>query len=222
MNYQDQIGKTYWKLTIKEVFKVQPEWKRARLYAQCECDCGEIHEARLDWLKNWLVKSCGCSHQTYLEQIGKTYGLLTIMDFHSKRSPSTWKMVTYAICDCACGKIDCAIQLPNLKSWSTKSCGCIRRQKTCGLTSNSRQYKTRYRMYNSCYNENHPSYKRRGGKGIKVCKERHTFAWWWKDNKHHYDKYAYFTRKNPFKDFNKENCVWHVAYNVSRFDLFEE
>jgi len=218
---KETIGKKYWRLTVKEVYQ-KPSGTRNRKYAKCICDCGKEHKARFDWLKNWSIRSCGCVHQTYLDEIWKKYRGLTITDVHTKRSRSSWKMITYAICSCVCGNVDVHVQLPNLKNGGTKSCGCSRSAKTLWLTSKSRQYGIWYRMYKSCTNPDHTSYPRRGGQWIWIIPEWHSFAGRWEDNHEQYDEFAYFTRINPFKDFTKENCVRRIAYNISKFDLFNK
>lgn len=189
--------------------------------AECQCECWNNHKVRLDMLKSWQIKNCWCDRlKKSKSRIWETYGLLKINKVYSKHIGESKYQTSFAICDCVCWSQNIHVQISNLVSWWTKSCGCLRKAKTCWLSSKSRPYLTRKRMYSSCYNESHPSYKRRGARWIKVCSEWKTFKWWWSDNKHLYNDESYFTRKNVFDDFTKENCIWHTAYSASQFDLY--
>lgn len=97
------------------------------------------------------------------------YNLLTIIDETKIKKGNCF----YLTCKCDCGTIK-EINIKNLKSGQSKSCGCIRRNKL--ITRNlkhgkrfSRTWRIWQAMKNRCYNKNTIQYKNYGGRGIKVC-----------------------------------------------------
>jgi len=164
------------------------------------------------WREHFLKKA--------QEQIGKIYWDLEVIDV-TRREKKNWKWIYYAICKCSCWKQHEA-SIDNLKSWSIKSCWCIMIRRSTLWLHKTRPYRIRYGMMRSCYSKQDVRHKRRWEKGIEVIDKRKYFTWRWEDNKKFYSENAYFTRHNPFKNFDKENCIWHIAYNISRFDLFDE
>lgn len=59
-----------------------------------------------------------------------------------------------------------------------------------------------------CYNKNTPSYRFYGGKGISVSDEWKTFINFQADMQSTYRSGLTIERKNPRRDYCKENCVW--------------
>jgi hypothetical protein len=84
-----------------------------------------------------------------------------------------------AKCRCLCGKERIVI-LKHLRSGNTKSCGCLQRDKagkrwrTHGMTG-SRLHVVWKGMRGRCERPTFKAYRNYGGRGIKVCREWHTF-----------------------------------------------
>ncbi|MEK0337174.1 MAG: hypothetical protein QQN41_07060, partial [Nitrosopumilus sp.] len=82
------------------------------------------------------------------------------------------------LCKCDCGK-EIIILGYNLKNGTTKSCGCLRKEKSIqrfikhGHFKNGQMtkiYKSWSCMIQRCTNHNNKSYHNYGGRGIMVCK----------------------------------------------------
>jgi len=83
----------------------------------------------------------------------------------------------YYLCQCSCGN-EAVVQLSNLLSGGTKSCGCLHSEvvaermrllnTTHGMSDTS-EYSIWNDMINRCTNEKLPNYDNYGGRGIKVC-----------------------------------------------------
>lgn len=103
---------------------------------------------------------------------GERFFRLTAMEplDNNFNSNTTWK------CQCACGNT-WNVKAGHLKSGNTKSCGCLKREKstanghankTHGLTKTV-EYKTWSAMKRRCYNPETESYSDYGARGITVC-----------------------------------------------------
>lgn len=109
-------------------------------------------------------------------EIGNRYGRLVVTDYAYK----TKGMGCYWKCKCDCGNeiIACGVCL---RSCSTKSCGCYRRenfQKVIERKKQNAKYQKPSRirsiwgnMIYRCYNKNSIGYNNYGGRGIAVCKD---------------------------------------------------
>ncbi len=117
-------------------------------------------------------------------------------------------------CVCDCGNV-CEPLWGSLTSERTQSCGCIRREntgelaKTHGL-SRTREWHIWIDMIARCYNRNNKSYRRYGGKGVRVTER-------WRDDvtafvadkgpapspKHSIDRWP-----DPNGDYTPENTRW--------------
>ena len=102
---------------------------------------------------------------------GQKFSRLTVIErtANSKAGKSMW------ICTCDCNGINQVIAVgSDLRSGKTKSCGCYRRDRaskehrTHGLRK-SPIYAIWCGIKKRCYNQNEPSYKNYGGRGIKMC-----------------------------------------------------
>jgi len=114
------------------------------------------------------------------------------------------------LCKCDCGKYT-KVVADDLRKGSTKSCGCLRRERF--LTHNksdSRIYHIWSAMKSRCYNKNNLRYNDYGGRGIKVCKE-------WKDDfmnfytwtmANGYEENLSIDRINNDGDYEPNNCRW--------------
>ena len=85
----------------------------------CKCDCGNERLVASGYLREGVVKSCGCLMR-YPSIVGERFGKLTVIEkveVGSKRS--RWR------CICDCGKEVIAFRF-NLMSGVASSCGCWR------------------------------------------------------------------------------------------------
>lgn len=113
--------------------------------------------------------------------VGDECGWLRVLSRAPDRVYANGRRSAFLNCECAvdlggCGKT-VSVQASCLTR-HTKSCGCRRvfvsstLNKTHGETpykAHSQEYRTRANMIARCYNKNHPSYPRYGGRGIYIC-----------------------------------------------------
>ena len=108
--------------------------------------------------------------------IGEKFGRLTVVESNGHRTKPSGQKYNVWLCKCDCGN-DTIVSVHKLRTGSTKSCGCIRREnlssgirKTHGM-HNTPEYETWCAMIKRCNNEKCDSYKNYGGRGITVCNE---------------------------------------------------
>lgn len=144
---------------------------------------------------------------------GNIFARLTVLKFNysDKRRKKFW------LCRCECGN-EVVVRGDGLKCGSTKSCGCLQREKAVKIGENSKihgrvgtkEYYCWYHMKSRCYNKNDKSYFRYGGRGIKVCKRWvNSFINFFEDmgesptQKHSLDRFP-----NNNGNYEKNNCRW--------------
>lgn len=137
----------------------------------CKCSCGTEKEVLSDHLLSGATKSCGC--KKIKDLTNKKFGRLR---------PIKWIEGSKWICQCDCGNI-VTVSVSNLQSGSTKSCGCIQREKSLGLSKKGKQklYIMWFDMLRRCNNPQAINYKDYGERGISICDEWEdftTFAQW--------------------------------------------
>ena len=171
---------------------------------KCRCSCGRMAIIYYSALKR--QKSCGECYKESIaahidETIGKKFNRLTVLRQHPDRK-GMW------ICRCDCGALHtCSIGA--LKSDSTKSCGCIRRERfmTHGQ-SDTRLYQTWLRMKRRCLDESNDKYKYYGGRGIRVCRRWLRFEDFQSDMGPTYQPGLTIERKDVNGHYSKRNCEW--------------
>lgn len=113
-----------------------------------------------------------------LDLTGHRFGRLGVVEFlGTRRVGANTKSFWRCICDCG---VESIVPLSNLRNGSIKSCGCLKaeRARSLRLVHGDKRTKTgnvavEWKAWNSmierCENPNNPSYKRYGGRGIRVC-----------------------------------------------------
>lgn len=151
---------------------------------------------------------------------GKTYGRLTVLEAGKRKNRRQ-----YWLCQCECGN-NKEIRSDQLTGGITRSCGCLKKeQEDKNLVtrhykhklSKTRLYKTYYGMKERCYNPNHDSYQRYGGRGIKICDEWlndvEKFLEWGLNNG--YDDNLFIDRIDNDGNYKPSNCRWVDEYEQS-------
>ena len=143
-----------------------------------------------------------------MDLTGKQFDRLTVLSRapNSKDGDARW------ICKCVCGKTK-TILGKSLKSGSTRSCGCLQREKAIGARLKHGLYKTpEYHVWEKiidrCYNPKHKQYYSYGGRGIKMCAD-------WRTNPEHFVEWLHshgwkrglqIDRINNDLGYYPENC----------------
>lgn len=104
-----------------------------------------------------------------IKMIGKRFGRLIVIRENGKAKNGS---LMY-LCECDCGNF-ITVRGISLRNGDCKSCGCLRKEisskgnSTHGH-SNERLFNVWRCMIRRCYDVNHSSYHRYGGRGIKIC-----------------------------------------------------
>lgn len=104
------------------------------------------------------------------ELSGKQFGKLLVLELAEK--PWKGKSAEW-ICECNCGELP-TVPASSLKSGHTTSCGCHSREASRERFldhggSKSSTYQAWINAKSRCFNENNPSYRNYGGRGIGMC-----------------------------------------------------
>lgn len=139
---------------------------------------------------------------TKINMVGKTYGMLLILEEIKERSSLGY---IYYKCKCACGK-EKIIRGRNVRSGHTSSCGCLLVKHKMTETV---EYKTWRSIKTRCYNKNILRYKNYGGRGIKVCDRWiNSFENFFEDMGYRPSKNHSIERINNDGDYEPSNCIW--------------
>ncbi len=144
--------------------------------------------------------------------IGQKFGRLVVLQLAGK---DKWgKYVWLCMCDCGKEKI---ILEGHLRSGNTKSCGCLRIEKTTKRSTKHGHASVKQRhpiypawqsMIQRCINPNNKDYPSYGGRGIAVCKRWRKFENFLEDMGEHPGKEYSIDRIDNNKGYCKSNCRW--------------
>lgn len=143
--------------------------------------------------------------------VGQKFGRLTVVGFDHKDNTNK----TYWLCECDCSERNkVVVYSNNLRSGTTKSCGCLARERA--VETNTKHGLSRTRIYHTwqhiiqrCENTNDKDYPRYGNKSITVCDEWHDFNAFrnWSIN-NGYDDTLSIDREDVYRGYCPENCRW--------------
>ena len=151
-----------------------------------------------------------------IDLTNQKFGRLTVISEagRSKCGQILW------MCRCDCGNIK-IIQGGHLKSWHTKSCGCLSpelskiRFVTHGK-SGTPEYRIWTDMLQRCANKRHKQYKNYGGRGITVCARWLKFVKFINDMGKRPNKKLTLERIDNDKGYHIDNCVWATRTQQNR------
>lgn len=117
--------------------------KNKIIYFVCKCDCGNYTAVAQAKIKSGHTKSCGClvgekAKETAIDLTGQKFGRLTVIE----RAGSSKDRFALWLCECSCydknGKHPRKIiRGDSLRNNSTKSCGCLNKERMIELGKNS-------------------------------------------------------------------------------------
>ena len=150
-----------------------------------------------------------------LDLLNQKFGRLTVIKEagKDKNGRVRWK------CLCDCGKIT-IVRRSSLQSGDTKSCGCLRAEKTrkrlikhemCATPT----YKSWECLKQRCNNKKDSAYKDYGGRGIKVCKQWLDFENFLADMGEKPERLTIERRDNG-KGYAPDNCYWATYKEQNR------
>lgn len=154
------------------------------------------------------------------ELSGNTYGRLTVIERCENDISSYGTVRSKWLCRCSCGN-EVKVIGQHLKNGNTKSCGCLKIDKTIERSyrhgeGKSRLYQIYYAMIGRCKNKNVINYKNYGGRGISVCDEWLgengfiNFREWSLNNGYGPD--LSIDRIDVNGNYEPNNCKWSTKY----------
>ena len=131
MTLIDLSGQRFGKLVVTGSFHKTNPTGTDEIFWTCICDCGGAKNVRGFSLRTGETASCGCLRSEIArnlrkaEIVGLTFGRLTVVERVRIKQGDRIPYAFRCLCSCGTEKI---CQGSHLRSGSTKSCGCLRRE----------------------------------------------------------------------------------------------
>lgn len=194
----DLTGETFGLLTVLCLYEKRGNKK----YWLCECACGTFGIYGTQTLCQTKNKSCGCLLEH--KMVGTRFGRLIVTSFSHRKE--TVGFFWNCLCDCGNTSV---LSTSVLRSGSTQSCGCYRKDKITKHNMHKTRIYSKWRsMLSRCRNPRNINYKNYGGRGITVSDSWLDFENFYGDmgdpptDKHQID------RINNEGNYEASNCRW--------------
>ena len=211
----DLTGQRFGRLTVLEKVNYNDTPQRCEAKWRCKCDCGNIIEVRGTSLRKGATKSCGCLHneltsnQFRIDEIGNTYGLLTVI----KYAGSTPKQDALWLCKCQCGNTK-IVAGRDLRNGHTSSCGCLISKGESLIASYLQNHNIKYK---SQYTDSSLRIKSNGQYKFDFAildDNQQPIKMIEFNGKQHYEQSDFFDDLEEIKYRDKQKSIWCQQHNI--------
>lgn len=214
---QDISGQRFGRLLIQH----QERTRSGKSAWRCLCDCGNTVQRTKAVLQSPAEASCGCAprrkrsvRRVYKSEdlTGKVFGRLTVK---GRVTLAPGERGPFWLCLCGCGK-ECKVRAGNLKSGSTRSCGCLAKEFTTSHGKrNTRTWHVWAQLIQRCTNPNNKGYKNYGARGITVHPRWRDFSNFLADMGEAPEGLS-IERVNNDGNYEPGNCEWATKLTQAR------